>query len=1360
MLHAWRFWVVVVVFWSVTTAARAEEQSPLEPFRPDEHTLLLYHFDEAGGSVAKDAGRFGLDGQLHHAAWTTGRFGGGLEFNGKDSYVFRQATGAIEKLRKLTVECWFQQADSAGRQFLAGKDVTFHFDLYDGRNTSLSLYNQAAKPGEPVKRQHQHLSTPLGDVRAARWHHVAATYDGSRISFFLDGVLKRRLPAEKDFVLGGASRGLWIGCYVGEDYWYSGKIDELRVSDSVRYDPEGRLAEGEAAVVFPAKKGPVKGVRTARASGSGRLEIVLRRRYGGPAAGWVSLKAPGQKARIVGRYDLPESAGRKPVAISYDVSDELVVDGRYIVGLENTPGGGYFALVGARLERRGKMVAQWSGEVLSRRTFNPPLLASLEVGGSAPRASAGRVVLLPDGIDRSDGALDVDAEPGEPASFGGQGEAEYWIHVPADTTYRFYLRYASAARRPCDVVIDGADLHPYNMCARNRTATALGRDALWEYQGTVVLTKGVHWIRVQNVLPEIFGIRLEPVAAVAKPKIPWERYSAPEGHFMGTLDRWESQCLHGAAHESKAVVEKKGDGCAIRLSSVFANTDPKELSAADGVRFVARGQWDLEPFGRVGFRWTGQGSGHVLALWAVDLKGDEKLLWRARDTSRQTQEVRAGISFEGNDVFDPGHVVALAWELDEASSHAEVVSTAVAMIEDPVFERRDALEGAIEVARTEKPRTTGRGAPLVAPAFEAWAKPVVPEEHPLWAKAEPKPVSRKTLGYGMHMTGSRDISASSLDDFHKHYQFGDICWPAIGICPQRKLLASQEAYQAAMSEFERRLLAVRERGLFLFDVWGYVPFDKDYPCTVAPEHREALLRIFGDRFLGFDNGEQDGRYIGSYADKGRHTNRKEGWDDFVRWDEHVCGDNQNYMDATGSLNFSHYYGQRNCRMLGLETAQGLPSDTMMFAFLRGAGRQYGRLTYQASSIWNRFGYNMYDARQTNGGEGYGLGPSKGCSRSLHKRLFFAGYLGGQSIFGTETSQFTADRLDNGAPELSPLGRQHLELGRFAARHTDRGVPYTPVAFMLDFYNGWNPPRHLYRGDKYKIWGKLPYEKGDYQIDGMFRMVWPGYEDGSYLRNERGFLTPTPYGDIFDVITNVCHPEVLKQYAAVMLLGEVEMTPETVQRLSDYVRGGGDLVLDARHAEKLPIELTGVRVAGQARGTQSRELCSGQVAAEPAYQYRVLECQGAEPLVTSEHGHPLVSVHTGGRGRVITGAVDFWMSERLKYRHPELVNMEPPYRLLSGVRKVLGRYFDSFNLVSVRPAGLGVMSTVFDGDPKHLRVGLLNNDLFADWHGEVEIRRGAVVSVRELWHERRLPASERLEVTIPAGDVAILDVWLK
>lgn len=1365
----WPFVCVLVACCLIQRVGLCAAPSPLAPFAADAHTVFLYHFDEGQGAVAKDSGRGGLDGAIRGATWTGGKFGGALLFDGHHDCVFRNVDPALG-LKQMTIECWYKQDDPSARQFLVGGDAMFHFDLSEGSAASLSLYNQGARVANADGFRHQQVGTSLGTVRFGHWHHLAATYDGRQVSFFLDGVLKRRRPGPKDFLLSG--RKLWVGCYVGKDYWFSGRIDELRLSDCVRYDLENKLAEGQHAFELQTAARPGKAIRQPLTTGRAVLRLTLRRLYGaGVAAGWVYLKPPGRRAAIVGRYELPESAGQAQRTLELDVSDEVTGDGRYLVGLENDRGDAYFALVQAAIQSAGHTRATWSGEVRSRRTFKPPLLAALDVGRPTPAEAPARIVLLAQAADRVSGSVEVDPGDGDVPSMTGEGLAEYWLSAPAEQAYRIYLRYAAPVPQPCDIVIDGNDLNAYTMCAVNRSPGPSPRDAIWEYQGTVSLARGTHWLRIQDVLPEIVALRLEPIGAAAqRPVVPWERYAVPDGAWLGRARAWEAETLFGSVQQARATLDETGNRPALRFSAVLANTNRAELLAGDAARFVHRGSWDLEPFGRLRFQFEGQASCHVVSLWAIDVKHCERLLWRQRDTRPGRQEVVVPISFEGNTVFDPGHVTGIALELDEGNTRAEQVNRFAASIIDPRFDRRDEIQlpegsvaaavGADQAMAAASRSPAARVAPLVAREFRPLSRPVVPEEHPAYAHTEPKPVARRTLGDAMHFTGARGIRPETLDDFHKYYDFGDMCWPGIGMCPQRKQFTKDADYHRALDDFERLLGGVARRGLYLFDIWGYVPYHPDFPCTIAPEHHAILMRVFGDRFLGYDNGEQDGRYIGSYAAKGQHTNRREGWDDFVRWDEHVCDDGMRYMNATGSLNFSHYYGERNCRLLGLETAQGLPSDTLMFAFLRGAGRQYGRLTYQATSIWNRFGYNMYHDRKTTGAGGYGYGPNKGCSTSLHQRLFVAGYLGGQSIFGTETAQFTADRLPGGAPELSPLGRQHLRLKQWTERHPERGVPYTPVGLVLDFYNGWNMPRHLYRADKYKIWGKFPYEKGDYLIDGLFRMIWPGYEDCSYLRNERGFLTPTPYGDLFDVVTNRCHPSILSQYHTLMLLGDVELTAGFIATLERFVQGGGDLLLDARHAKTLPAALTGVRFTDEAKACRARLLTTGQTFAEQPYTYTRLEPQAAAPLVVNEHGHPLIAMNRVGSGRVVVGAVDYWMSDPIAYRLPEIVNMEPPYRLLHSIQAVLATYFDSLNPVEIEPRGLSQMICSYPGDPKRLLVGLTNNDLFAAWHGTVRVRLGPLAAAKDIWHETELPTKQPIALEIRAGDAAILDVRLK
>ncbi len=1350
-------------------AARAVASDPTAPFETDEHTLLLYHFDEGEGPCAKDSSGHGYDGQIQGAQWSAGRFGSALRFDGVDDCVFRETTEAIRGLKQLTVECWFRQDNPTGRQFLVGHDITFHVDLSEGSSTSISLYHEGASVANAQGLRHQQIGAGLGTVRLNRWHHLAVTFDGHRVSFLLDGNLVARNAGGDEFLLGVPSRGLWVGCYVGNDFWFHGQIDEVRVSSCVRYDSAHQLAVGQKAFELPAKPARQKAVRQPQVTGTTELSLRVKRLYGGDSAGWISLKPPNKPAVIVGRFDLHGIADQAEHVVTLDVSDEWCGDGLYIVGVEPI-GSGYCSVVSARLVRGDSTVAGWTGDIPSRHTFDPPILLPLPVGAPTELEQPGRILLLPDAADRVTGDLDIGSDdPHDPPCVFGDGQIEYWTHVPRMQAYRVYLRYASPNSRPCDLVIDGGDLHPYHMAARNTCLGPSLSDALWEYQGTTSLAAGLHWIRLQDVLPEIVALRLEPVEPLAPAAIPWQRYAVPADDLLTRATSWHVRPLFGRTSEATCICDESGTPT-LKFAAAFTNTDRSELFAGDCVRLVHTGTWDLEPFGRLRFRLTGQGSGHVVSLWAVDAKHDEKLLWRMRDINAGTQDISVPISFEGNDVFDPGHVTAICLELDEGNSRADQPNRIAGAMINPVFDRRDVvvpspthahdLAAARQAIGNILEHTRPRAAPQLTGRFRPWTTPVVPEEHPLFEASDPKPVTRRTLGYELHCTGARDIGSIALDQFHSFYDFGDVCWPHIGICPQRNAFSSDEAYRTALQEMEKRLQDVRDRGLYLFDIWGYVPFDSQYPSKFAPEHHEILMRIFGDRFLGYDNGEQDGRYIGGYADRDPHTNRREGWENFVNWDKHICDDSMNYMNATGSLNFSHYYGDRDCRTLGLETAQGLPSDTLMFAFLRGAGKQYGRLLTQATSIWNRFGYNMYHGRKTEGSNGYGYGPNKGCSLSLHKRLFLSSYLGGHSIVGSETSQFTADTLPHGAPELSPLGKQHLELREWFRQHPDRGVQYTPVAFMLDFYNGWNMPRHLYRGDKYKIWGKLPYEKGDYLIDGMFRMIWPGYEDCSYLRNERGFLTPTPYGDIFDVITNRCHPSILAQYHTVVLLGDVELTPDIVVNLVSYVRDGGDLVIDARNARALPEAITGIQLREQAKACLSCLPRTGTQFDEQPYTYTVGTPLSASSLLVNEHGHPLVTVNRVEQGRVVVGTVDYWMTDPLVYSLSEIVHMEPPYRMLQGVRAVFGEYFESFSPVELSPAGLGITTCCFDLDPKRLLIGLMNNELCADWKGTFSLRIGEVAAVHELRSGRELAVDQLRSLEVAAGDVVILDIRLR
>ncbi len=116
-----------------------------------------------------------------------------------------------------------------------------------------------------------------------------------------------------------------------------------------------------------------------------------------------------------------------------------------------------------------------------------------------------------------------------------------------------------------------------------------------------------------------------------------------------------------------------------------------------------------------------------------------------------------------------------------------------------------------------------------------------------------------------------------------------------------------------------------------------------------------------------------------------------------------------------------------------------------------------------------------------------------------------------------------------------------------------------------------------------------------------------------------------------------------------------MTPRLVANLTEFVGGGGDLLLEARLARVLPETLAGLRFSGQAKGVLSVDLRTGESFEELPCSYTVAERSTASMLLAGETGNPLLTVNRVGAGRIIFGTPDRWVSDRLTYRRPELVN---------------------------------------------------------------------------------------------------------
>jgi len=581
-------------------------------------------------------------------------------------------------------------------------------------------------------------------------------------------------------------------------------------------------------------------------------------------------------------------------------------------------------------------------------------------------------------------------------------------------------------------------------------------------------------------------------------------------------------------------------------------------------------------------------------------------------------------------------------------------------------------------------------APAARP-IRVYSHRLEPREHPDYDRRAVKPPDWDTFKQRTQFTALRGFQvendrivgyAEELDKFTRTHDLGDVIWPSYPILFAKNLgdLADE----------------IKRRDLYLFDVWGYVPgsgpggyWQQFKPPAEAFTTLESKL---GERWLGTDIGEQDGRYLGGYANQmtPASAGRFEQYLNFQRHFERM-GDDLGHKHATlVSLNFGHYFLKEGTyTLIGAETAQALPNSQVYYAFIRGAGKQYGVPWFGNASIFNRWGFKTYGSSGKS--DGYEHGPTKGTSLSLLKRLLYSHVLYNCVAVGFENGWLDGE-------QLSPIGRIQQAAQRWVKAHGQPGVMHTPVALLLDFYSGWSFPRHLYTDKLYRVWGNLPYAPGDYLTDAALDLLYPGYQDASYFHDESGFLTPTPYGDIADALLSDAPLWLLQRYAVVVAAGELAGGVEMRDKLQDYVKAGGHLILTEGNLGKLP----------QAFGF-------------------VPPRRPDQPATELSYGEGRLTV-LGGAFGVATEAVEGPTHQTLKSFGAGLDQPLPkPYTLAESVRQTLDRAFRGAALFE---AGEGLHLITCRQGIGDYTVGIINNG-WTERPFQLTSRCGPIEAVREL-----------------------------
>lgn len=199
-----------------------------------------------GDHTASDI-QAGHDGILEGGAtFVAGFVDGAFALDGINSFVRVPHTMQLDITGALTIDAWIQTSDVGADQIIVSKaqsggtlsGINYYFGIFTSRLTFAVTGNEV-----------QQGDTPL---LSNTWYHVAVTYDGAQVRFYLNGVLDgvRALSA---IPLANVA-DLEIGRFgLGGTLYFSGLIDEVDLFDRA-------LSEAEIqAIVNASRAGKCKG---------------------------------------------------------------------------------------------------------------------------------------------------------------------------------------------------------------------------------------------------------------------------------------------------------------------------------------------------------------------------------------------------------------------------------------------------------------------------------------------------------------------------------------------------------------------------------------------------------------------------------------------------------------------------------------------------------------------------------------------------------------------------------------------------------------------------------------------------------------------------------------------------------------------------------------------------------------------------------------------------------------------------------------------------------------------------------------------------------------------------------------------
>jgi hypothetical protein len=204
----------------------------IQPVKASSENGLVgyWKFDEGSGNTAADSSGNGNTGALQNGpVWVDGKYGKALRFDGVSNYVRVEDSNSLHLSTAVTLMAWIYLPTGAtyADSYIVAKEAS-----NGGANLGLKIHDNSGHVVFNLGLDGGYTATQLvstNNVVRDSWTHVAATYDGSLIAIYINGVLDSSVSWASGF--SSNTNPLTIGSknppYV--EAFINATIDEVRI---------------------------------------------------------------------------------------------------------------------------------------------------------------------------------------------------------------------------------------------------------------------------------------------------------------------------------------------------------------------------------------------------------------------------------------------------------------------------------------------------------------------------------------------------------------------------------------------------------------------------------------------------------------------------------------------------------------------------------------------------------------------------------------------------------------------------------------------------------------------------------------------------------------------------------------------------------------------------------------------------------------------------------------------------------------------------------------------------------------------------------------------------------------------------